>query len=321
MRPPAAPAREEPPSGAPGHGDAATTFTARRVPARLGRFVLRRFRPHLYVTYGLLWVLALEGSAVAAAGPAWRPSGATWIRVVSVVLALLFLRMLDEQKDLAHDRVHHPDRPLVTGAITAAELRGAMAAVAAVVTGLNAALSAADALLILAALGYGLLLAPLERLSPAVRDRPLLGLAVTYPVQLLLGVYVYGSLVAAGTVTADRRGAALLTLSACVFLHFEFARKTAWEAPPGARPYSAALGPRRAAAVTAAFAAGALACQVLLLAPRGPLALLPCLAAVLPAHATRRFLAAGRGGWPMPATIAFVVATHLGLVLLAVLLP
>ncbi|MFJ6835585.1 hypothetical protein [Streptomyces sp. NPDC091209] len=297
-----------------------TAVAAPQVPARLGRFVLRMFRPRIYVTYGLLWVLALEGSAVAATGTAWRPSGATWVRVVSVVLALLFMRMLDEQKDLDHDRVHHPDRPLVTGAITSTELRGAMAVITSVVTGLNAVRSATDALLILAALGYGLFLAVLEGLSPAVRDRLLLNLAVTYPVQLLLGGYVYGSLVAAGTVTADWRGAALLALCACVFLHFEFARKTAWEAPPGARLYSGRLGPRRAALVTAGFAAGAVGCQVLLFAPRGPLALLPCLAAVLPARAARRFLAAGRGGWPMTSATGFVVATYLALAVMAALL-
>ncbi|MFJ5532603.1 hypothetical protein [Streptomyces sp. NPDC093261] len=298
-----------------------TTVAVPQVPARLGRFVLRMFRPHIYVTYGLLWALALESSAVAATGAAWRPSGATWLRAASVVLALLFLRMLDEQKDLAHDRVHHPDRPLVTGAITAAELRGAMAAITVVATALNAALSATAALLLLAALGYGLLLAALERLSPAVRDRQLLELAVTYPVQVLLGGYVYGSLVAAGTVTADWRGAGLLALSACVFLHFEFARKTAWQPPPGARLYSADLGPRRSAVVTAGFAAGAVGCQVLLFAPAGPLGLLPCLAAALPAWGAWRFLAVRRGGWPMPTAMGFVVATYLGLVVRAVLRP
>jgi hypothetical protein len=298
-----------------------TTVTAPQVPARLGRFVLCRFRPRLYAAYGLLWVLALESTAVAATGTAWRPSGATWVRVTSVVLALLFLRMLDEQKDLAHDRVHHPDRPLVTGAITTAELRGAMTAITVVATALNAALSVTAALLLLAALGYGLLLAPLERLSPAVRDRQVLNLALTYPVQVLLGAYVYGSLVAAGTVTADWRGLALLAMSACVFLHVEFARKTAWEAPPGARLYSADLGPRRSAKVTAGLAAGAVGCQVLLCAPDGPLGLLPCLAAALPAWGTRRFLSAGRGGWPMPTAIGFVVATYLGLVVRAVLRP
>ncbi|MGX4687775.1 hypothetical protein [Streptomyces sp. JNUCC 63] len=298
-----------------------STVLVSHVPARLARFVLRMFRPRIYATYGLLWVLSLEASAVSLTGTAWRPTGATWVRVPSVVLALLFLRMLDEQKDLEYDRVHHPDRPLVTGAITAAELRGAMAALTAVVTGLNAALSPTAVLLILSALGYALLLAALERLSATVRDRQLLDLAVSYPVQILLGIYVYGSLAAAGTVPADWRAGVLLALCACVFLHFEFARKTAWETPPGARLYSAGLGPRRSATVTAALAVGAVACEVVLFLPNGPAALLPCLTAVLPAWGLRRFLRARRGGWPLPAATGFVVGTHLALIVRAVVLP
>jgi 4-hydroxybenzoate polyprenyltransferase len=269
------------------------------------------FPARIYAVYGLLWVLALEASAVSLTGTAWRPTAATWVRVLSVVLALLFLRMLDEQKDLEYDRVHHPDRPLVTGAITTAELRGAMAALTAVVAGLNAALSPTAALL----------LAPLERLSAAVRDRQLLNLAVTYPVQVLLGVYVYGSLTAAGTVPADWRAGVLLALCACVFLHFEFARKTAWETPPGARLYSAGLGPRRSAAVTAALAVGAVGCQTALFLPDGPAGLLPCLTAALPAWGLRHFLRARRGGWPLPAATGFVAGTHLALTVRAVVLP
>ncbi|MFE2509279.1 hypothetical protein ACFXC9_12580 [Streptomyces naganishii] len=299
----------------------ASTVPVSRVPARLARFVLRMFRPHVYVTYGLLWTLSLESSAVSLTGTPWRPSGATWARVTSVVLALLFLRMLDEQKDLEYDRVHHPDRPLVTGAITAGELRAGMAVSTAVVICLNAALSPAAVLLVLAALGYGLLLAAVERLSAPVRDRQLLGLAAACPVQVLLGCYVYGSLAAAGTVTADWRGAVLLALSACVFLHFEFARKTAWQAPPGECLYSVVLGPRRSAAVTAAFAAGAVVCQIVLFLPYGPAGLLPCLIAALPAWGLRRFSAARRGCWPMPAAAGFVAGTHLALTVRAAVLP
>ncbi|MGW7525942.1 hypothetical protein [Streptomyces sp. NPDC054783] len=144
---------------------------------------------------------------------------------------------------------------------------------------------------------------------------------MTRPMTPERGAYVYGSLVAAGTVTADWRGPALLALSACVFLHFEFARKSAWQPPPDARLYSADLGPRRSAVVTAGFAAGAVGCQVLLFASAGPLGLLPCLAAALPAWGTWRFMAVRRGGWPMPTAMGFVVATYLALVVRAVLLP
>ncbi|MFK4145260.1 hypothetical protein [Streptomyces sp. NPDC004065] len=288
--------------------------------ARRGRVVLRLLRPHVHITYALLWVLALEGSAASPAGTAWRPAAATWVRVASVVLALLFLRLLDEQKDLDYDRVHHPGRPLVTGEVTATGLRLGMAAAAAVATGLNTALSPAAVLLILAVLGYALLLAALERASAAVRDRQLLDLAVTYPVQLLLGGYVYGSAAAAGTVSADWRGAVLLALSACVLLHFEFARKTAWEAPAGERLYSTVLGPRRSAAVAALLAAGAVACQLVLFLPAdGPAALLLGLTALLPAWGLRQFLRARRGRWPLPAAMGYVAATHLALTVRALL--
>lgn len=65
----------------------------------------------------------------------------------------------------------------------------------------------------------------------------------------------------------------------------------------------------------------AVGCELLLLASRGPLALLPCLAALLPAWGTRRFLTAGRGAWPVPLAMGFIVATYLALVARAVLLP
>ncbi|MET9077564.1 hypothetical protein ABZX95_36690 [Streptomyces sp. NPDC004232] len=291
------------------------------VPARLGRFVLRRFRPQVYAAYGVLWALALEGSAVALAGTAWRPTGATAVRAVSVVLTLLFLRMLDEQKDLAHDRVHHPDRPLVTGAISAAELRGAMAAVAVVVVALNALLSPVAALLVLLPLGYALLLPVVERLSAPVREGQLLNLAVTYPVQVLVGAYVYLSLAVSGPVTADWRALPLLGLCAGVFLHFEFARKTAWESVPDDRLYSSALGPVGGAAAALAPVAVALLCDVVLFRPAGVLGLLPCLAALLPVAAAHRFLTARRGTWPLPPAMGYIVVTYLALVLQAVVRP
>jgi 4-hydroxybenzoate polyprenyltransferase len=88
------------------------------------------FRPQIYVTCGVLWAVAVEGSTVVLSGDAWRPTAATAARVTSVVLTLLFLRMVDEQKDLGYDRQHHPDRPLVTGAINVVELRAGMTLIA-----------------------------------------------------------------------------------------------------------------------------------------------------------------------------------------------
>ncbi|MFE2228122.1 UbiA family prenyltransferase [Streptomyces kronopolitis] len=281
-------------------------MTASRVPARLGSFVLRMFRPQIYVTYGLLWTLALEGSAKALFGASshWAPSWSTAIRAVSVVLALLFARMVDEQKDLEYDRRHHPDRPLVTGAITVAELRCAMALIAVLVVVLNALVSAVSVLLILLDLGYLLFLVALERRSPRIGEGLLVNLLVSYPVQLGLSVYLYLSLLTSGAIDGDWRAVPLLAMFACAFLQFEFARKTEWRRDPRARLYSEVLGPRGSAAVSLALAVGAVVLGLLLFGQAG---LLPALSIVFPALGAWRFLVRRKPSGLMLPAMGFVL--------------
>jgi 4-hydroxybenzoate polyprenyltransferase len=267
---------------------------------RLWDFVLARFSPHIYVTYGVLWSLALE----AVASDHWHPSPATAVRAVSVVLSLLFLRMLDELKDLDYDRLHHHDRPLVTDAISIRELRAAMAFLALSVLALNSLLSVISVVLALAALGYGLVLAAVERRSAAVRDRLLLNLAVSYPVQLLISCYLYVSL----TTTVDWRTVPVVLVFACVFLHFEFARKTRWDGTAGERLYSLVLGPTLSGTVTLSWAVAAVG-LVMSLTTQWSVALL-----VPPVLAARRFLAGVSEQWPLPAAIAFVLFSYLFLI-------
>ncbi|WP_432004129.1 UbiA family prenyltransferase [Streptomyces sioyaensis] len=291
-------------------GQVTDALTASRVPARLGRFVLRMFRPQIYVTYGVLWTLALEGTAEALSGPSghWTPSWSTVVRAVSVVLALLFARMVDEQKDLDYDRRHHPDRPLVTGAITVAELRGAMALIAVLVAVLNALISAVSVLLILLGLGYTLFLVALERWSPRIGTGLLVNLLVSYPVQLLLSVYLYLSLLTGDAIDGDGRAVPLLAMFACVFLQFEFARKTEWRQDPQARLYSEVLGPRGSAAVSLALAVGAAALALLLFGTAGRL---PALSIVFPALGAWRFLVRRRPSGLMLPAMGFVLLFNL----------
>ncbi|MFE7132100.1 UbiA family prenyltransferase [Streptomyces sp. NPDC057638] len=281
-----------------------------QVPARLGHFVRRMFRPRIYVTYGVLWTVALEGTAenLSGSGAAWTPSWPTGVRAASVVLALLFARMADEQKDLEYDRRHHPDRPLVTGAITVAELRGAMVLITVLLIVLNLLVSAVSVALILLGLGYTLFLVALERRFPRVAGNPLTGLLVSYPVQVLLAVYLYGSLLSAGVIDADRRAVPLLAMFACAFLQFEFARKTEWRQDPGARLYSQVFGPRGSAAISLALAVGAVALGLALLGRAG---LLPALALVLPALGAWRFLLRRRPSGLLLPAMGFVLLFHL----------
>jgi 4-hydroxybenzoate polyprenyltransferase len=216
--------------------------------------------------------------------------------VQSVVLVLLFMRMLDEQKDFEYDRMHEPDRPLVTGAISTGELRTAMTAVAVLVVALNATVTVVCVLLVLLVLGYGLVLAALQRRWAGLGDAVLVELFLAYPVQLLLSVYVYASLASTGDIRADWRAVPLLLLFACVFLQFEFARKTRWDDQPGARLYSAVLGPVGGAVVSLGLAVAAVGLGVALFRPweaagwRLVSAWLPYLTLALPAWGGWRFL-------------------------------
>ncbi|WP_158716871.1 UbiA family prenyltransferase [Streptomyces rimosus] len=286
------------------------TPAAVRAPARLGRFVLRMFRPQIYVTYGVLWTVTLEGTAgeITKTAAPWTPTWATAVRAVSVVLALLFVRMADEQKDLDYDRRHNPDRPLVTGAITVAELRGAMVLITVLVVALNALVSALSVLLILLGLAYTLFLAALERRFPRLGENLVAGLLVSYPVQLLLSVYLYVSLLTGGDIDADWRAVPLLAMFACAFLQFEFARKTEWRQDPQARLYSQVFGPRGSAAISLALALGAV---VLGLALLGRAGLLPAAALVFPALGAWRFLLRKRPSGLMLPAMGFVLFFNL----------
>jgi 4-hydroxybenzoate polyprenyltransferase len=269
------------------------------------------FRPQIYVTYGVLWALALEGSAVllsgtSGAGSSWSPSWRTAVQASTVVLILLFFRMTDEQKDLGYDRVHHPSRPLVTGAITVAELRGAMVVIALLTLVGNLAISVPSALLAWAALGFALLLAVLEARSARLRDSLLINLALAYAGQLIVSGYLYLSLVDSGSVTADWTAAPLFLMFAGVFLHLEFARKTAWRDKPGERLYSAtALGPLGSGLAALALAGIGIGLELALLRPwrvsgaEAVAAWLPCATLVFPAHGAWLYFVRRRPSWPV----------------------
>lgn len=287
---------------------AVSMVTARTV--RLGRFVTDRFFPPVYAGYGLLWTVALESLARLLSGHRFTPSGATGVRAVTVVLVLLFARMLDEQKDLGHDRLHHPDRPLVTGAITGAELRAWMAVLAIGAVSLNLALSPAAAALAAAAPAYCLALAWCEDRWAGVRDGILTNLALAYPAQLVLTGYVYGSLVSAGTIRGDWRAVPVAVVFAGAFLQFEVTRKTTWDADDGQRRYSTVLGPVPAA--LAAFGCATVAaCGAAALSVRhSPAGWLPLVPLVFPAVGTARFLHRRTGDAPRAPAMAFILALY-----------
>ncbi len=264
---------------------------------RLARFTRARYEPH-YLLYAVLFTLAVEGTAALVSDPAapWRPGGATVVRGAVVAIVLLYLRMVDEQKDLDYDREHHPDRPLVTGAVSAGELQAGMGLIAVAAIAGSLALSVRSAVMIAAALGYGLALWGVERLSATVREAILVNLAVTYPVQLIIMGYLVVSAIDTGQVESGWAAAAVAVVFAGAFLQFEFARKTVREPRPGEMFYSNALGATGSAVSAVLWAVVAVGGELLLVRPwdypmpRAFLAWIPLALLIFPLAAAAGFV-------------------------------
>ncbi|MFD6161590.1 hypothetical protein ACFWF7_09210 [Nocardia sp. NPDC060256] len=296
--------------------------------ARIARFTAVMYKPH-YLLYGVLWVLALEGTASLVTQPdsAWRPTGSTVVRIVVVAFVLLYLRMVDEQKDLEYDRVHNPDRPLVTGAVSAVELRVAMGLIAIGAIAASLALSVGSAVMIAVAMAYGLALWGLERLFTTVRTNILVNLVVTYPVQLLVTGYIVVSAIDTGEVRAHWEGAAVAGIFAGAFLQFEFARKTSRERRPDELLYSNALGAKGSTAASLVCAFAAVLCDIALVqpweySPPGSLiARLPALLLAIPVSAAWTFLRRDSTDYPVLPAVVFILALYLTLIAQALTLP
>lgn len=233
---------------------------------RLRAFFAERAPARVYVVYAVLWVLALQGTlAMLAPDREWRIGGSLLAEIATVYLALLFIRVVDEQKDLEYDRVHNPGRPLPRGAIDVSELRIAMVLIVVAELALTGWRSPLLVGLLLLDLGYICFLVRLERWSATVRDRIFVNLLVSYPVQVMLSVHIWLSFREATGHGPAAHAVLAAVLCACVFMHYEFARKTGSRVVPDAQLYSNVVGLRASVALTVgcALAGTALALGVI----------------------------------------------------------
>ncbi|MBJ8345382.1 hypothetical protein [Antrihabitans sp. YC2-6] len=288
-------------------------------------FIAVMYKPH-YAVYGVLWVLALEGTAALVSGENWKPNSHTAVRTIVVLMVLLYLRMVDEQKDLEYDRVNNPDRPLVTGAVSAAELRVSMVLLAAACVGASLWLSIGSAAMIAATLAYGLLLWAAEASSRVVRTHIMVNLVITYPVQLVLTAYVLVSAIDTGEVRSGWRTFATALIFAGAFLQFEFARKTSKRHEPRELLYSNALGAAGSGFAIALFATLAVAADLALVQPwrfdwvPQVVAWLPILLVPVPWAGLWQFLRTPRERFSLLPAVVFVLVLYAVLILAALVL-
>jgi 4-hydroxybenzoate polyprenyltransferase len=229
----------------PGHQRVTPAIVAAPLPVRLGRFVLERFPP---VAYGILiGALVLCGSAAASLS-AERPltvGPETLAVALAVAAAFLQLRLLDELRDEAADRIGRPQRPLPRGLVTAAELRGF--AFAAAVAGLALAAMAGIAPLAAYLVAIAVIwVFGLDLPGRVVRHPGPLANALLHSViapLLLVFAWTAGAPPGPDVILA---AAILLVWGAALAL--ELSRKTFWpdEERDGVESYSRALGRGRA---------------------------------------------------------------------------
>lgn len=263
-------------------------------------FLREVYAPGLHLAYAAAWFVALQAALCRVAGLPWQPGWSMLLGIATLFLVLFYLRVADEWKDLDYDRVHNPDRPLVRGMVTLREVRRYLWGSAVLVAALNLAWGTPWALAIaLADMAWALVLVPLERCVPRVRDGMLLNLLVTYPVNVALSLYTYALWLGQYQHAPDLSGAGVLLCFALAFLVYELLRKMVWPvwARAGERLYTQALGPGGAVLAVLGCALGAVLPLFVLLQQPGDTALSAPLAAwvmgpaLLPAiWAVARFL-------------------------------
>jgi hypothetical protein len=260
---------------------------------RLLRFALEVHPPATYLALSLFWSISLMTLLQ-------RLHGSLMLSVqmiavsASFFLVLLYLRAIDEIKDLDYDRRHNPERPLVRGDVGTREVWCFAALIASAVMVMNAFLSARLACFLAGDMAYGIGLLLLERYSPGFRLSILLNLALTFPVSAALNVYAYLYLLEQGSAPDLQFVWPLFAAYMAAFLHFEFGRKLKWAhlTASDENGYANVLGTEGALAACWVFAVLACGLSTLMHLQYGPAAMswMPWLALFPSLLGSARFL-------------------------------
>ncbi len=202
------------------------------------------YSPGVHLYFAVNWYLALHAALSLNHG---RKLALDWDAVVAVLtifFVLLYLRIIDEIKDSEYDKEFNTDRPLIKGTVTVKDLKKFLIVTGAIAPLLNFIFGVPVLIIVGIELIYSLLLIFLERNSKLVRDNILLNLIVTYPVNILLSIYVLILDLSVWNETAQMKDFLVILAFACAFLYYEFARKISWphQEQKGMRSYSSFFG-------------------------------------------------------------------------------
>lgn len=211
----------------------------------ISNFILTRYPPVLSSVYALAFGTGGIGLFAALAGDRITASAIPLLGIVTVTLwaDLLIMRVIDDIRDQDYDRVADPQRPVASGAI---QLRDLSTLTVACVTTIVAAnlFFHAGMVVIVGQLLYAAAVLAVGQRFPATRgDNLVLNVVISFPVQLLLYVYLFVAFIEIQHEVPDAYVCALgiLILTLCAG-QVEFGKKLVRQPAPGERSYVNSIG-------------------------------------------------------------------------------
>lgn len=293
---------------------------------RLLRFLRQSYPPVPYLLTALLLASGLTGLAAAGDPRAsWAPDLGLAVTTITLFGNLLFIRALDDIRDLEYDRAHNPQRPLAAGVVRVTDLVTMITVGSVVLLAGNAWRGAAGVLLCVELAYLGALMYANIRLNWPATENLLVHLPLNVPVQLLLCGYVYAGWLADRQLRPTARGLLAVVAVVLVMLYVEFARKTTRSPGPSERTYVHQLG--LGGTVTLGFLTALLATACAVVAagsgqaggPAGGWGWLALAPLALIGVAGWRFWRGSLPRWPLAPTLGFAFASYLAFVAIGLL--
>jgi hypothetical protein len=289
------------------------------VPARLATYIRGSYPPAFYLPYALLWSLGMT-AAFAVTDPrlaGWHIDRGALLTALTVCVILLLVRAADDIRDLEYDREYNQGRPLASGKVQVSDLVVLMGGCAAAGIALNT--GRGGALIMLAVfLGYVALLLVLDwKLRWPSGDDVVLSALVSFPIQILLNLYIYASVLRVHALGPSLHALLPMLIALTAFLHLEYARKITRTPRDGERSYVTRYGPEGTAVVAVTAAVISVVIGLVLTRPWaagdggsawGWVLLVPL---IFPACGAYRYWRARANRWPVLAAALYLLVSFL----------
>ena len=197
---------------------------------RFINFNRKAFDPVLHFNYTVFWFLSLECLLILAGNSTspWIINLKLFLGILSVFIMLFFFRAIDEIKDYEYDKEFNKSRPLVTGEVTRRELYIYIISVVLIIITINLYLSRVLLIIMLTDIFYSLILVLVEKRSDKLKNSLFLNLLITFPVNIILSVYICFFFFINYQVAPDVMAIGPLFAFVIAYLNYEFSRKTFW---------------------------------------------------------------------------------------------